>query len=138
MSRDIAFRKKAINNEMDSLLYKNTWAIDDLPSNSKAIRCKWVFIRKYNNDGSVQTFQARIVVKGFRQNKKKRINYFDTFIRALLDLLSIYNLYVYQMIVKTTFLNGELHEDVYMEQLEGFTLPGNEHKICKLINIYMN
>ena len=107
MSRDISFRKKTVNDEMDSLLYNNTWVIVDLPPNSKAIRCKWVFIRKYNNDGSIQTFQARLVVKGFRP-KKKRINYFDTyalitFIRVLLALSSIYNLYVYQMVVKTTF-----------------------------------
>jgi len=99
MSRDISFRKKTVNDEMDSLLYNNTWVIVDLPPNSKAIRCKWVFIRKYNNDGSIQTFQARLVVKGFRP-KKKRINYFDTyalitFIRVLLALSSIYNLYVY-------------------------------------------
>ena len=72
MSRDISLKKKTVNDEMDSLLYNNTWVIIDLPSNSKAIRCKWVFIRKYNNDGSIQTFQARLVVKGFRQKKKKK------------------------------------------------------------------
>jgi hypothetical protein len=56
-----------------------------------------------------------------------------TSIKALLTLLSIYNLYVHQMDVKTTFFNNELDEKVYMEQLEGFVLPGNEHKIYKLI-----
>jgi hypothetical protein len=40
MSRDISFRKKTVNDEMDSLLYNNTWVIVDLPPNSKAIRCK--------------------------------------------------------------------------------------------------
>jgi len=56
-----------------------------------------------------------------------------TSIKALLTLLSIYNLYVHQMDVKTTFFNNELDEKEYMEQLEGFVLPGNEHKIYKLI-----
>ena len=37
------------------------------------------------------------------------------------------------MDVKTTFLNDELDEEVYMKQPEGFVLPGNEHKVCKLI-----
>jgi hypothetical protein len=56
-----------------------------------------------------------------------------TFIRVLLALSSIYNLYLYQMDVKTTFLNGELNDKVYMEQPKGFVLLGNEHKVYKLI-----
>ena len=51
MSRDVALRKETINNEMNSLLYNNTWIIVDLSSNSKAVRCKWVFRRKYNYMG---------------------------------------------------------------------------------------
>ena len=139
LSRDVAFWKEAINDEMDSLLFNNTWIIVDLPPGSKAIGCKWVFRRKYNTDGSIQTFKARLVAKGYRQ--KEGIDYFDTYapvaritsIRVLLALSSIYNLYVHQMDVKTTFLNGDLDEEVYMEQPEGFVLPGNEHKVCKLI-----
>jgi uncharacterized metal-binding protein len=80
-----------------------------------------------------------LVAKGFRQ--KEGINYFDiyalvariTFIIILLALSSVYNLYVHQIDVKTTFLNEELDEEVYMEQLEGFALLGNEHKVWKLI-----
>jgi hypothetical protein len=56
-----------------------------------------------------------------------------TSIRVLLALSSIYNLYLHQMDVKTTFLNGELNDKVYMEQPEGFVLLGNEHKVYKLI-----
>lgn len=138
LSRDSAFWKEAVNDEMDSLLSNNTWCIVDLPPGSKAIGCKWVFRRKYNTDGSIQTFKARLVAKGFRQ--KEGIDYFDTYapvaritsIRVLLALSSIYNLYVHQMDVKTAFLNGDLDEEVYMEQPEGFVLPGNEHKVCKL------
>jgi len=70
-----------------------------------------VFKRKYNSDGSIQTFKARLIVKNFRQ--KKAINYFDTYasmdritsIRVLLALSSIYNLHGHQINVKTTFLN---------------------------------
>ena len=56
-----------------------------------------------------------------------------TSIRVLLTLASIYKLIVHQIDVKIAFLNGDLHEEVYMEQLGGFVLPRNEKKICKLV-----
>jgi hypothetical protein len=111
----------------------------DLPPSSKPIGCKWVFRRKYTTDGSIQAFKARLVAKGFRQ--KEGIYYFDTYapvaritsIRVLMTLASIYNLYVHQMDIKTTILNGDLDEKVYMEQPEEFVLPQNEKKVCKLV-----
>ena len=54
-------------------------------------------------------------------------------IRVLLALASIYNLEIHQMDVKTTFLNGDLEEKIYMNQPEGFIVSGQEHKVCKLI-----
>ena len=95
--------------------------------------------KKYHTDGTLNTFKARLVAKGYRQ--KEGIDYFDTYapvsritsIRILFDLASIHDLYVHQMEVKTAFLNGDLNEEVYMEQPEGFVLPGNEHKVCKLV-----
>jgi hypothetical protein len=79
------------------------------------------------------------VVKGFRQ--REGIDYFDTYapvaritsIRVLKALASIYKLVVHQMDVKTAFLNGDLDEEVYIDQPEGFVFPGNEKKVCKLI-----
>ena len=81
----------------------------------------------------------RLVAKGYRQ--KEGIDYFDTYapvaritsIRVLIALASIYKLVVHQMDVKTAFLNWNLDEEVYMDQLEGFVLPGNERKVCKLV-----
>jgi Fe2+ transport system protein FeoA len=138
-SRDNIFWKDAIKDEMDSIMSNNTWELVDLPPGSKPIGCKWVFRRKYNTDGSLNTFKARLVAKGYRQ--KEGIDYFDTYapvaritsIRILFALASIYDLHVHQMDVKTAFLNGDLDEEVYMEQPEGFILPGNEHKVCKLV-----
>nr|GEU69660.1 zinc finger, CCHC-type [Tanacetum cinerariifolium]GEV34487.1 zinc finger, CCHC-type [Tanacetum cinerariifolium] len=71
---------------------------------------------------------------GFKQ--KSRIDYFDTYalvaristIRLLIDMVLIYNLIIHQMDVKTAFLNGELEEDVYMSQPQGFIVPGNDNK----------
>lgn len=124
--------KEAINNEMNSILSNNTWEIVDLPKGSKHIGCKWVFRRKYNSNGTLNTYKTRLVAKGHRQ--KEWIDYFDTYapmarttsIRILFALTSIYDLHVHQMNIKTTFLNGDLEEKVYMEQPEVFVLPENE------------
>ncbi|RVW41670.1 Retrovirus-related Pol polyprotein from transposon TNT 1-94 [Vitis vinifera] len=138
-SRDVAFWKEAINDEMDSIMSNQTWELVDLPPRSKPIGCKWVFRRKYHTDGMIQTFKARLVAKGFKQ--REGIDYFDTYasvarttsIRILFALASIHNLFVHQMDVKTAFLNGDFNEEVYMEQPEGFVLLGNENKVCKLV-----
>ena len=111
-SRDSAFWKEVVNDEMDSILSNNTWVLVDLPTSSKPIGCKWVFRRKYNTNVSVQTFKVRLVAKGFKQ--KKGVDYFDTYasvaritsIRVLLALASIYKLIVHQMDIKTAFLNA--------------------------------
>ncbi|KAH9722428.1 hypothetical protein KPL70_006731 [Citrus sinensis] len=138
-SRDASFWREAVNDEMDSIMSNQTWVLVDLPPGSQPISSKWVFRRKYNNDGSLQTFKARLVAKGFKQ--RNGIDYFDTYapvarltsIRVLFAIASLNNLYVHQMDVKTAFLNGDLDEEIYMEQPEGFVLPGNEKKVCKLI-----
>nr|GEW66882.1 hypothetical protein [Tanacetum cinerariifolium] len=58
-SKNSAFWKEAINDEIDSLVSNNTWELSDLPQGSKAIGCRWVFRIKYHTDGSIQTFKAR-------------------------------------------------------------------------------
>ena len=120
-SRDASFWREAVNDEMDSIMSNQTWVLVDLPKGSKPISYKWVFKRKYNMDGSIQTFKARLVAKGFKQ--KQGIDYFDTYapvaritsIRVLLVLASIYDVHVYQMDVNTVFLNGDLDEEACME-----------------------
>ncbi|GJT97194.1 zinc finger, CCHC-type containing protein [Tanacetum coccineum] len=64
--------------------------------------------------------------------KKTQVAHIST-IRLLIAMASIHNLIIHQMDVKTTFLNGELDEDVYMNQPQGFIMLGNENKVCKLI-----
>nr|GEV33810.1 zinc finger, CCHC-type [Tanacetum cinerariifolium] len=110
---------------------------DDIPSDISEPRkgCKWIFKRKMKVDGTIDKFKARLVIQGFRQ--KEGIDYFDTYapvarittIRLLLALDAIQNLVIHQMDVKTTFLNGDLDEEVYMKQPEGFVMSGNEHKV---------
>lgn len=110
-----------------------------MPRGSKTVVRKWVFKRKYNIDSSIQTFKVRIVAKGFTW--KKGIKCFESHaliariisIRVLLFLASIYDLYEDQMDVKIAFLNENLTEKIYMKRTEGFSLPSNEYKVCKLI-----
>ncbi|KAL4561507.1 hypothetical protein LXL04_033674 [Taraxacum kok-saghyz] len=131
--------EEAIDDEMSSILENNTWVLSNLPPGSKALGCKWIFKKKMNVDGTIDKFKARLVIQGFRQ--KPGVDYFDTYtpvvristIRLLIALASIHNLVIHQMDVKTAFLNGELDEEVYMKQQEGFVMPGKEHMVCKLI-----
>ena len=138
-SQDASFWEEAINDEMDSIMGNNTWKLVDLPPGSKPIGCKWIFKKKMKVDGTIEKFKARLVAKGFTQ--KRNIDYFDTYapvariatIRLLIALASIYKFEIHQMDVKTAFLNGELNEEIYMEQPEGFVMKGQENKVCKLI-----
>ncbi|KAL0323616.1 UNVERIFIED_CONTAM: Retrovirus-related Pol polyprotein from transposon TNT 1-94 [Sesamum angustifolium] len=103
-SIDSSFWKEAIKNELDSIMTNHTWDLVDLPVG--------------------------------RYTQKKGIDYFDTYspvtkietIRALIALSAINDLMIHQMDVKTAFLNGDLEEPIYMEQPEGFVVPGLESK----------
>ncbi|GJX36181.1 zinc finger, CCHC-type containing protein [Tanacetum coccineum] len=138
-SRDATFWKEAIDDEIGSIMENNTWVLSDLPPRCKTLGCKWIFKRKMKVDGTIDKFKARLVIQGFRQ--KEGIDYFDTYapvarittIRLLLALAVVHNLVIHQMDVKTTFLNGDLDEEVYMKQPEGFVMSGNKHKVCKLV-----
>ena len=89
-------------------------------------------------DGLIDKFKARLVAKGFKQ--KADLDFFDTFspvtritsIRLLIAIAAIFDLKIHQMDVKTAFLNGDLEEEIYMDQPEGFVEPGQESKVCKL------
>ena len=78
-------------------------------------------------------------MKGFKQ--QEGYDFFDTYspvtritsIRVLLAIAALHNLEIHQMDVKTAFLNGELEEEIYMEQPEGFVVPEQERKVCKLV-----
>ena len=137
-SPDAIFGKKVINNEMESLISNRTWKLLDLPSGCKTIGCKWVLRKKLKPDGSIDKFKARLVAKGFKQ--KANLDFFDTFspvtritsIRLLIVIAAIFYLKIHQIDVKTAFLNGDLEEEIYMDQPKGFVESGQESKVCKL------
>ena len=131
--------KEAIKSEVDSILQNHTWELVDLPPGSKPLGYKWIFKRKMKADGSIDKYKARLVIKGYRQ--KEGLDYFDTYspvsritsIRMIIAIAALRNLEIHQMDVKTAFLNGDLDEEIYMEQPEGFSTPGKEGKVCRLV-----
>ncbi|KAK8569112.1 hypothetical protein V6N12_007644 [Hibiscus sabdariffa] len=127
-----------MRSEMDSMSDNQVWTLVEPPEGIKPIGCKWVFKKKTDMDGNVQTYKGRLVAKGYRQIHG--IDYDETFspvamfksIRILLALAVFHDYEIWQMDVKTAFLNGKLEEDVYMTQPEGFVTPENAGKVCKL------
>nr|GEX61430.1 zinc finger, CCHC-type [Tanacetum cinerariifolium] len=108
-SRDIAFLKEAIHDEIGFIMGNDMWALSDLSHGCKPL--------------GIDKFKARLVIQGFR--RKEGINYFDTHalithittIRFLLALEAIHNLVIHQMDVKTAFLNGDLMMKFLMKDM---------------------
>ena len=129
---------KAMDREMESMYSNSFWSFVEVLKGVKPIGCKWLYKRKRRPDGKVETFKARLVEKGYTQ--KEGIAYEETFspvamlksIRILLVVVASLDYEILQMDVKTTFLNGSLEEDIYVQQPEGFIARGQEHMACKL------
>ena len=138
-SLEALFWKEAINSEVESILSNHTWKLVDLPPGNKPLQCKWIFKRKMKADGGIDKYKARLAVKGYKQ--REGLDYFDTYspvtritsIRMLIAIAEVYKLEIHQMDMKTAFLNGNLEEEIYLEQPEGFIVPGQEQKVCRLI-----
>jgi hypothetical protein len=129
--------ERAMKEEMSSLDKNKTWVLVKLPRDKKALQNKWVFRVKDEHDGS-KRYKARLVVKGFQQ--KKGVDYDEIFspvvkmttIRLVLSIVAAENLHLEQLDVKTKFLHGDLDEDIYIAQPEGFQVIGKENWVCKL------
>ena len=108
------------------------------PDGLKPIGWKWIYKRKRGIDGKVETFKAWLVAKGY--TKKEGFDYEETSpvamiksIRILLAIANYMDYEIWQMDVKTAFLNVSLDETIYMVQPEGFIEKGQEKKVCKLL-----
>ncbi|KAI5338737.1 hypothetical protein L3X38_018009 [Prunus dulcis] len=101
------------------------------------IRNKWIFKRKKGSDGKV-TYKARLVAEGYKP--REWIDYEETFsplamiksIPILIAITAYYDYEIWHMDVKTAFLKGHLHKEIYMDQPEGFICENEEGKVCKL------
>ncbi|GJR23764.1 retrotransposon protein, putative, ty1-copia subclass [Tanacetum coccineum] len=120
----------AMNVEMQSMKDNKVWDLVDLPPDGKTVGSKWLFKKKTDMDGDVHTFKARLVAKGFTQTY--RVVADIRAIRILIAIAAYYDYEIWQMDVKTAFLNGHLSEEVYMEQPEGFVNQKYPDRVCKL------
>lgn len=124
---DVKEWKRAMDEEMCSLKENDTWTLVNLPVGRKAIKTKWVFTTKKNDDGCIVRYKARFVAKGCAQ--KYGLDYHDTFspvvryptIRFLIALAAKKGLKIDQMDAVSAFLQGNLDEEIYIEQPEGFS-----------------
>ena len=138
-SPDADLWKEAVRSEMESIMSNGTWEVVDRPYGCQPIGCKWIFKKKLRPDGTIERYKARLVAKGYTQ--KEGEDFFDTYspvarlttIRTLIAVAASYGLIIHQMDVKTAFLNGELDEEIYMDQPEEFIADGQENKVCRLI-----
>jgi hypothetical protein len=100
---------------------------------------KWVYMLK-EEDGGKNQYKARLVVNGFAQ--KKDIYFDEIFspvvkmnsIRTILSLVVVEYLHLEQLDVKTNFLHGDLDEEIYMQQPQGYEVKGTENLVCRLKN----
>lgn len=115
-----------------------TWELTELPENKVPLGSKWLYKTKLNADGSIDKYKARLVAKDYSQ--KEGIDYEDTFapvakmntIRIMIALATKYDWNLHQLDVKSTFLTGDLKEEIYLVQPKGFVKKGQKHIVCKL------
>jgi hypothetical protein len=129
----------AMAEEMESLHKNQTWELVELPERKRAIGCKWVFKK---NEAILEKIgeklKARLIAKSYSQ--QKRVDYEEIFspmirhtsIRVVLALVAHYDMALEQIDVETTFFHGDLEEQIYMEQSERFSQPGQQHLVYKL------
>ena len=124
---------KSEKSEIDSLMENKTWILVPRPKDRKVVKNRWVYAIKH--DGR---YKARLVAKGFTQVWGQ--DYHETFspvarfesVRYMFAHAALEDWEIESMDVKTAFLNGDLDEEIYMEQPEGWVVPGKEDHVCLL------
>ena len=128
----------AMNEEYKSMQDNDVWDLVPLPKGVKPICCKWIFKTKRDSKGDVERYKARLVAKGFTQNEG--IDFKETFFpvstkdsfRTVMTLVAYFDIELHQMDVKTTFLNDNIDETIYMVQLENIVSKDPKKMVCKI------
>jgi hypothetical protein len=134
---DSEFWQKAMDEEIVSLLENQTWTAEEVPPGVKTVPVKWVYKIKSDEHGNIERFKARVCAKGYKQTQG--VDFEEVFapvsrqptLRTLLAVAAVQDLEVEQLDVKTAFLNGDLEEDIWMDQPKGFEV-GGKTKACHL------
>ena len=106
--------------KIDALEQNHTWSVVPLPLNKRAVGYKWVFRIKYKANGSIERYKVQLVAKGYTQ--QEGLDYTETFspvakmitVKLFLALAAVQGWVLHQLDVNNAFLNGDLHEEVYM------------------------
>lgn len=145
--RDVEFSTNASDwmaatqKEYDALIKNGTWQLVKLPPNRSLIKSRWTFRLKPGYKTTEPTiYKARFVAKGFSQEPGVDYNEAEIYapvvkadsLRVLLSIAGALDLELSQLDVKTAFLHGDLDEELYIEQPEGFIQPGEEDLVCLL------
>jgi hypothetical protein len=123
--------------EYASLIKNNVWEIIPRPLTKFVVSSKWIYKIKRATNGSIHKHKARFVARGFSQ---KGVDYEETFvlvvwytyIRTVISIATQMGWKIHQMDVKTTFLNMNIEEEVYLEQPRGFEVHNREKHVYQL------
>ncbi|GJW87020.1 retrovirus-related pol polyprotein from transposon TNT 1-94 [Tanacetum coccineum] len=129
---------EAMQEELNEFERLKVWELVPRPDKVMVITLKWIYKVKLDELGGILKNKARLVARGYRQ--EEGIDFEDSFapvarleaIRIFLAFAAHMNMVVYQMDVKTAFLNGNLREEVYVSQPDGFVDPDNPNHVFKL------
>jgi hypothetical protein len=130
----------AMHDELHQFTRNDVWNLVSRPSNPNIIGTKWIFKNKSDEHGTVIQNKARLIAQGYTHIE--RVDFDETFapvahlesIRILLSISCHLGFKLYQMDVKSAFLNGILQEEVYVEQSKGFMDPHYPQHVYKLKN----
>jgi len=130
------FWKQAMDEEMSSLAEHGTWTLERTPSGVVPVGTRWIFAVK-NQQGGVPRYKARLVAQGYTQ--RAGIDYEEAFapvhkhttLRLLLAMVAEKDMELHSLDIKTAFLNGDLKEDVWVQQPPGYSEWGKQFS-CKL------
>jgi hypothetical protein len=128
----------SMTEEYQSIIKNDLWEIVPIPKSKDVVSSKWLFKIKHVADGSIEKYKARFVARGF--SKKEGIDYEETFtpmarytfIKTIIALAAKMKWKLHQMDVKTTFLNGVIEEEVYIEKTQGFEVEDRKSHVCRL------
>ena len=124
--------------EYKSIMKNDVWEIVPRPEGKSVVTSRWLYKIKHGADGRIEKYKARFVVRGFSQ--KEGVNYDETFshvarytsIRSTIAIASTMGWNLHQTNFKTSFLNGVIEEEFYIEQPYGFVVHMKESHTCKL------